>query len=118
MERENDLWIDKNIWDIALEAVNKNAFDMNAYEHLGENSQDIQKMHEMDNSNALDIIPMVQDVNLDLTLMDLEHHRDFSVFQSTDIWIADIGRFNDGTAHKKGITNLRRNKSSSGTMMT
>ena len=41
--------------------------------------------------------------------------KDFSLL-SPDIWIADTGASNDGTAHNKGIIHLRKDELSFGTM--
>ena len=61
----------------------------------------------------LDMLLMVQDVEVDLILVDLEIPKGFSILNSPDIWIANTGVSNDGTAHKKGITNLTKDESSS-----
>ena len=53
---------------------------------------------------------------MDLILVDLEIPKDFSILQNQEIWIADTGALNDGTTHKKGITNSRKDESSMGTM--
>ena len=60
----------------------------------------------------LDLMPMAQDMEGDLNLLDLEISKDFSILQSSDIWIADTAASNDAIAHKKGIINLRKNESS------
>ena len=59
----------------------------------------------------MDIMPLVQDVEVDLILTDVESQRT-SVFYRVDMWIANTGASNDGTAYKKGIMNIRKDESS------
>ena len=60
------------------------------------------------------IVPMMQDAEVGLILVDLEIPKDFSILPSWDILIADTCVSYDGNAEKTGISNLRRYKSSSG----
>ena len=50
----------------------------------------------------LDIMPMLQDVEVDLILADLENSKDFSILQSQHILIAHSGESDDDTEHKRG----------------
>ena len=56
----------------------------------------------------LDIMPLVQDVGVNLIFADLKIPKYFNILQSLDIWIANTGASNDGTAHNKIIMNLKK----------
>ena len=51
-----------------------------------------------------------------MILEDLENSKDFSILETSDIWIANTVVLNDRTAHEADIINLRKDESFSGTM--
>ena len=55
----------------------------------------------------------MQNVEVDLILADLESLKVFSVLKGLDMCIANTSTSNNGTVHKKGIMNIREEKSSS-----
>ena len=59
----------------------------------------------IDNHMMLDIMPMLQDVEIDLMFVDLEVAKDFKMLQSLDIWITNTSESNNGKAHKQGMMN-------------
>ena len=52
-------------------------------------------MQGIDDDNILETMPMMQDVEVDLILVDLEISNDFIILQSPDIWIADTDASNN-----------------------
>ena len=73
--------------------------------------QDDMNTWRNDDDYILNIMPMAQDVAVDLIVMDLEIPKYFSTIKSPEIWITYTSASNNGTAHKRAW-----NESSSNTI--
>ena len=77
--------------------------------------QDTKNIQEIDDDNMLNIVPILQGVKMDLILADLKIPNDFSILQSTDIYIASTDASNVAQ-NKRKAWYFEKNKSTLGTM--